>query len=61
MTNYEKITTMSLEEMAETFVDAVTCENCPFINECPVEWNNSNCYQECEEYIKTWLESEVDE
>jgi hypothetical protein len=55
MTNYEKIKAMSVEEMAE-LIDDSPCNSCNYRQK-----GFSKCPQECEEGIKEWLESEVEE
>ncbi len=57
MTNYERIKTMSIEDMANLFAEISICcilQNC---NSCPIN-DAQFC---CTEYIKIWLESEVEE
>lgn len=54
MTNYEKIKSMSIDEMAEwlyEFNDDSLCEYC-------YGCNKENEELGCEEYFKQWLESE---
>ena len=55
MTNYERIKSMSIDEMADYFNEIFDCCNCPndmFLCE-------GNGYV-CTKYIKQWLESEVE-
>ena len=53
-TNYERIKSMTVEEMAG-FLDVFTINSCDF---CCNQWS-IGCYHECELKIKQWLESEV--
>ncbi len=56
MTNYEKIKTMSVEEMAEGLHDITTdCDVCPVVGYCIVD------HKTCKETMQEWLESEVEE
>ena len=61
MTNYEKIKAMSVEEMANAFYNIISCEDCPFINQCVKKYS---CYcsggKKCREMIIECLESEVE-
>ena len=57
MNNFEKIKTMTVDEMSEFLSNVVTCEICPvsvsgFCSE-------DTTYQECPEKFKQWLLSEV--
>ena len=55
MTNYERIKSMSIEEMAEMLAWEVDCYECPAaINGCSSDFNK------CAEQQKKWLESEVE-
>lgn len=54
MTNYERIKSMSIDEMADYFNEIFDCTNCP--NDMYL--CESNGYV-CTKYIKRWLESEV--
>lgn len=57
MTNYERIKNMSVEEMADAIINTTdTCELC-------VRSNCVSCVNAeggCTDYIKQWLESEVE-
>lgn len=55
MTNYERIKSMNLEEMADYFNEIFDCHNCP--NDIFLCESKGNV---CIKYIKQWLESEVD-
>ena len=54
MTNYERIKSMSVEEMADYFNEIFDCCNCP--NDMFLCESNGNV---CTKYIKQWLESEA--
>lgn len=54
MTNYERIKSMSIDEMTDYFNEIFDCPNCP--NDMYL--CESNGYV-CTKYIKRWLESEV--
>ena len=56
MTNYERIKSMSIDEMADYFNEIFDCCNCP--NDMFLCESNGNV---CTKYIKHWLESEVKE
>lgn len=58
MTNYERIKYMSVEEMANLFEEISICCLVQDCNSCPIHEPLSYC---TEEYIKIWLESEVEE
>ena len=58
MTNFERIKSMSIDEMARSCIDFFSCPNgTPYVG-CPMEkrFNNS-----CIDCTKHWLESEVEE
>lgn len=48
-TNYEKIISMEIGELAEFLESYFKCEN-----NCPVD--SSKCYEECVEHILDWLQ-----
>ena len=58
MTNFEKIKNMSFEEMAKWFAIEIggECYSCPACDYCIMTIGTS-----CQERIKQWLESEVEE
>ena len=55
MTNFDKIKSMNIEEMAKFLSNVVYCEMCPVSKLC----NEDTTYQECPEKLKQWLLSEV--
>lgn len=58
MTNFERIKSMSIDEMARSCIDFFSCPyGTPYVG-CPIEkrFNNS-----CIDCTKHWLESEVEE
>lgn len=58
MTNFERIKSMSIDEMARSCIDFFSCPyGTPYVG-CPMEkrFNNS-----CTDCTKHWLESEVEE
>ena len=54
MTNYERIKSMSIDEMAGYFNEIFDCRNCP--NDMFLCESKGDV---CTKYIKQWLESEV--
>lgn len=55
MTNYERIKSMSLDEMADYFNEIFDCRN------CPIDMFLCEGYgYVCTKYIKRWLEGEVE-
>ena len=54
-TNYDRIKSMSVEEMAEYLSDHWSCVDCEFEKDC------DDNYISCHKNIKQWLEQEVDE
>ena len=54
-TNYDRIKSMSVEEMAEYLSDHWSCVDCAFEKDC------DDNYISCHKNIKQWLESEVEE
>lgn len=54
MTNYEKIKSMSVEEMAEFMYENCLCACCPYCD-------GGLCHCDCKDGHKKWLESEVEE
>lgn len=56
MNNYEKINSMSLDEMAKFYSD---CFGCTL---CPCEWTseNNDCGNDCHNAIKQWLLKECE-
>ena len=55
ITNYDRIRSMSIDEMAGYFNEIFDCRNCP--NDMFLCESNGNV---CTKYIKQWLESEVE-
>ena len=55
MTNYDRIKSMSVEEMAEYLSDHWSCVDCAFEKDC------DDNYISCHKNIKQWLEQEVEE
>lgn len=56
MTNYERIKSMSVEDLANFITDKMAI--CP--NDTPL-YNDDCINDKCEKCIKNWLESEVEE
>ena len=58
MTNYEKIKSMSIEDMADKMDDIIDCANCPkeLRLYCDTFCNSEHW---CNKVIKQWLNSEV--
>ena len=54
-TNYDRIKSMSVEEMAEYLSDHWSCIDCAFEKDC------DDNYISCHKNIKQWLEQEVEE
>lgn len=57
MTNYEKIKSMSIEEITDflfEYAGSVTCENCYLNTKCKFSTS-------CIDTIRKWLENEVNE
>lgn len=54
-TNYDRIKSMSVEEMAEYLSDHWSCIGCAFEKDC------DDNYISCHKNIKQWLEMEVSE
>ena len=53
MTIYEKIKSMSIDEMAKFLSESlIACEICP---------NHNNCDCDCEGAVKDWLKAESEE
>ena len=57
-TNYNRIKSMSVEEMAEYLSDHWSCIGCAFEKVCD---DNLYRYISCHKNIKQWLEQEVEE
>lgn len=55
-TNYERIKSMSLEEMAELMSNITDCYLCPAMKIC----HDDTTYQECPAEFKQWLETETE-
>ena len=53
MNNYEKIKSLSVDEMAEWFASKIQCRSC-FLFPCPDD-------KECDEIFKQWLLAEESE
>lgn len=51
MTNYERIKSMSVEEIVDFINKNYKCRKCAYYNKC--------CDSNCESGIKLWLEAEV--
>lgn len=56
MTNFEKIKSMSIEEMAKVLDDSKSVFSC---DDCP-QRNSACTVGDCLPHIKKWLESEVE-
>lgn len=54
-TNYDRIKSMSVEEMAEYLSDHWSCIDCAFEKDC------DDNYISCHKNIKQWLEQEVND
>lgn len=55
MTNYERIKSMNIEEMADYFNEIFDCPN------CPIDMFLCEGYgYVCTKYIKRWLKGEVE-
>lgn len=60
MNNFEKIKSMSKEQMTHFVLDALNNDVCNYCEKCGNPCNeNEDCFEN-EEIIKKWLESEVD-
>jgi len=59
MTNYEKIKSMSIEEMAVAFDENSCCGFCAYKKICAKSSALFIDLKKCQERIKEWLESEV--
>ena len=57
MTNFERIKAMSVDEMAKAFELHTACSICPAYKVCPDKWGK---YDDCCDFIKKWLEREVE-
>lgn len=51
ITNYFRIVTMSLEELADKMTVTISCNNCPVFNNC--DSCNNSCKEKMIEYLKT--------
>nr|WP_294665385.1 hypothetical protein [uncultured Ruminococcus sp.] len=66
MTNFEKIKSMSKEQMTHFVLDALNNDVCDYCEACDISClesgihYNEDCLED-EEIIKNWLESEVEE
>ena len=63
MSNYEKITSMGVEEMAELLATKnAGCFNCKLLPECVSECDKNSDYSfnHCKNKFLKWLESEVE-
>ena len=56
MTNFEKIKSMTIDEISEFLSNVVYCEMCPVSDFCDVD----TTYQECPEKFKQWLLNEAE-
>lgn len=54
ITNYDRIKSMSVEEMVDFWVDMVDCDSCPVETYC-----KKPTFDSCKEKIKQWLLQEV--
>lgn len=63
MTNFEKIKSMSLDEIAYTMSPAITdCYRCPIYEFCKIHINDvSHKFNTCVNMWEKWLKSEVEE
>ena len=66
MTNYEKIKSMSVEDMAEMFLDEsenhyTYCNHCSHQSFYAPHCTSNNLRIDCVYAVKKWLESEVEE
>lgn len=52
MTNFERIKSMSIDEMAEFIYEHCCCDDCSLPTSC--------LDKNCKKCVKKWLESEVD-
>lgn len=63
MTNYDRINQMSIEEMADFFVNMFDCNLCSEherLSDNPL-LSNETCDNDCINHCKQWLEQEVEE
>ena len=63
MTNFEKIKSMSIEEMAEFLSDGWDCNDCEEfenLSDHPL-LKHTKCSEKCAEHCIEWLESEASE
>lgn len=56
MTNFNKIKSMTINEMSEFLSNVIYCTMCPVSEFC----SEDTTYQECPEKFKQWLLSEVE-
>lgn len=62
MTNYEKIKSMSVEEMANAIVKGVSSDPCDYCEAYAYECHGNECHNLSDsEIVQKWLESEVEE
>lgn len=63
MTNFEKITNMSVTQLAHTIGDAILdCELCPIYEFCKTNRDDdSHKFDTCASTWEQWLKSEVEE
>lgn len=54
MTNYDRIKSMNVEEMAEFLFEYFDCDFCPMSAKCKTQ-----NYENCKKNIKRWLLQEV--
>lgn len=57
MTNFEKIKSMSVDELAEKLDDLFSCDHCYFAEFCDENIEGTTCTG----VLKEWLESEAKE
>lgn len=62
MTNYERIKSMSVEEMATAILNGISSDQCDYCNYSNGYCNGERCKNKAdEEIVQEWLESEVEE
>ena len=53
MTNYERITNMTIKELSNFLKDIINCKYCPV--------GSKNCHDFCNNEIERWLDSDQKE
>lgn len=62
MTNYERIKSMSVEEMATAILNGISSDPCDYCDYGNCDCNGEPCKNKADdEIIQEWLESEVEE